>query len=313
MIMTVAGPIPADELGATLIHEHLYCDISPFSGKADNILTDEETMIGELAYFRAAGGRTIVEVTPEGIGRNPVALRRISLAAGVRIVAGIAFYDEATVPDWAKIAGEAEIADYFVRQLEKGADGVRAGVIGELYSHNEPHPDPASYRLTEFELTVFRAAARAQRRTGAPILTHASLGRGGHAQLAALETAGADPARIAIGHCDAHWHEDPEQDLAYYLPILERGAFCAFDLIGWTELMPDALRAARLAALIRQGYASHLLLSSDTCRRSHLHAHGGRGYDNIWRTFLPLLRQHGVTDEEIQTMLVEAPRQLLTG
>ena len=312
-VMTVTGEVPGDQLGPTAVHEHLYCDISVHSGRADNILTDVPLMVDELAHVRQAGGRTIVDVTPEGIGREPAMLKALSEGSGVQVVSGIAFYTEDTYPTWVRGASESEIADYFVREIEEGRDGVRAGLIGELASHNAERPDPAAYRLTEGETHVFRAAALAQRRTGVAITTHAALGRGGHAQLAVLEAAGADPARVAIGHCDAHWHANPDLDLAYYLPILERGAYCSFDLIGWTELAPDEVRAERIAALVRLGYARRIVLGSDTCRRSQLRANGGRGLDFLWTSFLPRLAALGVAETDINRMLADAPRRLLAG
>ena len=312
-VMTVTGEVPSGQLGPTSVHEHLYCDISVHSGREDNTVTDIPVMVDELAYLRRAGGRTVVDVTPEGIGRDPAMLKAISEGSGVQIVSGIAFYTEETYPAWVRESTETQVADYFVREIEEGRDGVRAGLIGELASHNAERPDPAAYRLTEAESHVFRAAAQAQRRTGVAITTHASLGRGGHAQLAALERAGADLGRVAIGHCDAHWHADAAKDLAYYLPILERGAFCSFDLIGWTELAPDEVRAERIAALVRLGYARRIVLGSDTCRRSQLRANGGRGLDFLWTSFLPRLAALGVTESEIGSMLVDAPRRLLAG
>jgi phosphotriesterase-related protein len=311
--MTVTGPVAPGDLGATLGHEHLYVDLSAVSGREDNVVTDARLVAEELKYLRAAGGRTVVEVTPEGVGRDPVKLREISEASGVTVVSGIAFYAENTHPAWVRGASVGRIADYFVRQIEEGAGGVRAGVIGELFSHNGTRPAPGEYRLDELETRVFRAAAQAQRRTGVGLTTHASLGRGGHAQLDVLEAAGADLRRVCVGHCDAHWHEGPDEDLAYYLPILERRAFCGFDLVGWTELAPDEVRADRVAALARLGYAERLLLATDTCRRSHLRAFGGRGFDFLWADFLPRLRRRGVTEAQIEAMLVTAPRRLLAG
>ena len=312
-VMTVTGEVPGEQLGPTSVHEHLYCDISLHSGREDNSVTDVPVMVDELAYLQRAGGRTVVDVTPEGIGRNPAMLKAISEGSGVQIVSGIAFYTEETYPAWVRGSTETQVADYFVREIEDGRDGVRAGLIGELASHNAERPEPAAYRLTDAESHVFRAAAQAQRRTSVAITTHASLGRGGHAQLAALERAGADLSRVAIGHCDAHWHPDPDRDLDYYLPILERGAFCSFDLIGWGELAPDEIRAERIAALVRLGYARHIVLGSDTCRRSQLRANGGRGLDFLWTSFLPRLAALGVTESDIGSMLVDAPRRLLAG
>lgn len=309
-VVTVTGAIPADQLGATLAHEHLYCDISTFSGKDDNRLTASSQVIDDLAWFLRAGGKTIIEVTPVGIGRNPQKLREISLAAGVQVVAGIAFYDEATYPDWVSQAEARQVADYFIEQLEVGEDGVRAGVIGEITSHNEPLPNPSGYRLRELEGKVFVAAAIAQLETGAAITTHASLGRAGHAQLNLLEKNGANLERVIIGHCDAHWHEDSQKDLDYYRPMLDRGACCQFDLIGWTEICQDDVRADRLATLISLGYENQLLLSTDTCRLSQLRSNGGRGFDYLWTSFLPRLKARGVSDAQLDAMLTRTPERM---
>jgi len=310
-VVTVTGAVPADQLGVTLAHEHLWCDISIHSGNKDNVVQDVGLISEELEYFRKVGGQSVIEVTPEDIGRNAVRLREISLASGVLIVSGIAFYDENLYPGWMRQASVDQVCAYFVHQIEEGTQGVRAGLIGELASHNEPHPNFAVYQLRPFETLVFQAAAKAQIRTGIAISTHASLGRAGHAQLNVLEAAGADLSKVVIGHCDAHWHEDPAMDMDYYLPILKRGAYCQFDMVGWEELAPDAVRAERLAALISLGYERRLLLATDTCRLSQLHKNGGRGFDYLWNSFLPRLRGLGVTDSQIHSMMVEAPHDML--
>jgi phosphotriesterase-related protein len=300
-------------LGPTLAHEHVIADLSIHSGNPDNVLADVQTMIDEMAHLRAAGGRSIVEATAAGVGRDPGALRAVAEASGVQIVAGIGLYDESVVRHWVLEADADGIADFFVREIETGTDGVHAGVIGEIASHNAPLADAGAYRLTEVETATFTGAARAARLTGVAIITHACVGRGGHAQLDGLEKAGADLSRVAIGHCDTHWHEDAERDMAYYLPILERGAFCAFDLVGWEEFAPDEVRADRIAALVELGYEEQILLSTDTCRQSQLRAAGGRGYDYLWNSFLPRLRARGISDGRIGSMLVTAPRRLLAG
>lgn len=315
MIKTVCGEIPDDQLGATLTHEHLYVDLSIHSGNPDNIVTDETLVIRELAVFREAGGQSILEMTPIGLSRNPQALRRISEASGVHIVEGISFYQENTYPQWVHTATVIEIADFFVRQIEEGDKGVCAGFLGEITSHNEDDPNPRNYTLHEDEGRVFQAAAQAQQRTGVAISTHASMGRGGHAQLDLLEDNGADLSRVVIGHCDTYGHEDEEVDMRYYHPILERGAVVEFDLIGWDAdwlgIITDDLRAKRLATLIDQGYVDQLVISTDTCRLSHMRANGGRGFDFIWRNFLPRLRCLGVTDGDIHRLLVDNPRRLI--
>jgi phosphotriesterase-related protein len=314
IVQTVCGEISDSELGPTLTHEHLICDFSATGGNPANKMEDWELIARELLHFREAGGRSIFEVTPHGLGNDPKALRRISEASEVHIVYGTAFYVEETYPAWVRTAAIDKIADFFISQIESGCEGIRAGLIGELASHNDDYPIADGYRLREGEERVFRAAALAQRRTGVAISTHACLGRGGHAQLDVLENAGADPSRVVIGHCDTYASDNAELDLAYYLPILKRGAYVQFDLIGWTDEWPmcmtDEFRAKRLSSLIEYGHGDQLMISTDTSRLSHLHSNGGRGFDYVWRTFLPLLRAEGVTEESIQKILVENPRRI---
>ena len=310
-VRTVCGDIPDDRLGVAMAHEHLCCDFSLSGGSPDNCMRDWELIAAELQFYKRSGGAAVFEVTPYDMGSDPEALRRISAESGVHIVHGISFYREDRYPDWVRAASAESLAEFFASRIEDGVQGVRCGLIGEIGSHNEPEPDPKGYRLYEGEAKVFRAAALAQRTTGAAISTHASLGRAGHAQLDVLEDAGADLSRVAIGHCDAHGHDDEKIDLEYYLPILQRGAYVQFDLIGWNRewsgIPNDDLRARRLATLIARGCASQLLLSSDTCRLSQLQANGGRGYDHVLTQFVPRLRSLGVAEEAIETMLVKNP------
>ena len=311
MIRTVLGEIQEDRFGPALAHEHLYCNIARHSGNLDNAMMDWELIVRELDSFKAAGGQGIMEVTPVDLEGDAAALRRISAASGVHIVRGIAFYQEDSYPRWLTTATVGQIEDFFVREIEEGGEGIPAGFIGEIGSHNRPEPDFLGYRLTEGETRVFQAAAGAQKRTGVLISTHACLGRAGHAQLNVLEAAGADLFRVVIGHCDAHYHDDEERDLEYYVPMLERGAYVEFDLIGWVDEWPgcptDEIRARRLASLVRLGYQDQLLVATDTCRLSQLRANGGRGYDFFWSDFLPRLRREGVGQDALDAILIRNP------
>lgn len=315
-VITVCGDLAPENLGAVLAHEHLMCDFTSTGGKPQDRMVDWTVIAPELETFRKAGGGAIFEVTPVEMGGDSQGLKRISEASGVPIVRGISFYVEESFPRWVWSATPQTIADFFVRQIEEGESGVRAGIIGEVASHNEPLPNAGTYRLRDCEAKMFSAAAQAQRRSGVAITTHAALGRAGHAQLDTLEGAGADLSRVVIGHCDAHAHVEEERDMEYYLPILDRGAYVEFDLIGWNHEWPgsmtDQVRGQRLASLIRQGYARQLMLGTDTCRLSYLHGQGGRGYTYLWDRFLPLLRSQGVNESDIQIMLVENPRRVAT-
>src|SRR5690349_13122706 len=160
MITTVRGPVPAAELGYTLSHEHLLIDLWSFSRSYDAILDDEALAVQELADYKAAGGSAVVDVTSGGLGRNPAALRRISEATGLHIVMGAGWYRELVYPRLVYERDTNSLADLIVQELTSGIDGtgVRAGVIGEIGTER--------YSITPAEERVFRAAARAQRRTG---------------------------------------------------------------------------------------------------------------------------------------------------
>jgi phosphotriesterase-related protein len=205
-----------------------------------------------------------------------------------------------------------ELAGFLCREAEGESTGVRAGLLGEVASHNEPdHADWTQYRLTEPEEILLGAVADTQRATGLAVSTHASLGRGGVAQVRTMLEAGADASRIVIGHCDAQMHEDIQIDLVYYRALLSEGAQLEFDLFGWDEMMPDAERFRRVAALVAEGFASRILLSTDTCRLSQLRRHGGRGFDYLFTTVIPGLREAGVPPRAIEQMTVRNPARIL--
>ena len=165
-IVTVQGPIAASQAGYTLSHEHLLCDLWDLARSYDSILDDESLAIRELAEYSEAGGRTLIDATSCGLGRNPGALRRISEATGVQIVMGAGWYRECFYPAIVFEKDTNALADLIVSEVTQGAEGtdVRAGIIGEIGTERK-HITPAQER-------VFRAAARAQRRTGACIMTH---------------------------------------------------------------------------------------------------------------------------------------------
>jgi phosphotriesterase-related protein len=310
-VATVAGPVPAESLGVVLPHEHVIHRISNFSGKDDNTCVDIDLMVRELAHYKAAGGGTICDVTPIGVGRDALALREVSAKSGVSIVSGVGVYDTSTYPKALANAPREKWADFLLAEVFGEDTGIQAGLIGEVASHNEPHADWEKYQLYPVEETVFKAVADVQRQTGLFISTHASLGRQGMAQLRTLMDAGADPRRVVIGHCDAMAHPDGfAKDMEYFHRLLEAGAWLEFDMFGWAELLPDELRFRRVAALVGEGFGDRLLLSMDICRRSQLRENGGRGFIYLFTDVIPGLRRHGVSDAGID-QLTRNPQRIL--
>jgi phosphotriesterase-related protein len=300
-VQTVTGPIGADELGVTLVHEHMFLDMYEVSLNSVGVLLDEPTAHAELAVLRDRGGRTLVDQTTVGLYPDPEALRRASLASGVQIVAGTGIYWHRFRPSWVEALTEDQLRDRFVAELGEGIAGtiVRAGIIGEIATgHREIDP---------VERRVLRAAAAAQRETGALIATHALFTAIGLQQLDVLQEAGSDPRRVLIGHADTN------PDLAYHLKILDRGAWLGFDTWGQDDKTSDAWRASRLAELAGRGFLDRLLISSDVCKRPALIANGGTGYAHVLTDVVPRLANTGFGQDEIDQLLVRNPRAALTG
>lgn len=312
MVSTVTGLQPVAYLGITLPHEHVIHRISNFSRKDDNTCVDVDLMSRELVLYRKAGGGTICDVTPIGVGRDACALREVSNRSGVTIVSGVGVYDVSTYPEHLVGACQEKWADFLFAEVTGEGTGIQAGLIGEVASHNELHANWQDYRLFPIEEIVFRAVADVQKRTGLFISTHASLGRQGVAQLDILGDSGADLGRVIIGHCDAMAHANElAKDMEYFHQLLSRGAWIEFDMFGWEELMPDELRFERVAALVKEGFVDRILLSMDICRCSQLCQNNGRGFLYFFAQVLPGLKRWGMSEAEIHRMTVENPARIL--
>ena len=305
--MTVAGPIPAAELGFTLPHEHTRCVLWHIQNRWDywELTGEDELILPELALYREAGGTCLVDVTLPEIGRDPARLRRLAEASGLYIVMGCGWYRQSYYPAEARIDRRSveSLVDEIVREFEDGADatGVRPGIIGEIGT-DKPW-------LTAQEERVFRAAARASRATGMGVMTHAVMSDVGLAQLAVMEDAGVDPGRVVIGHADSH------PDLGYYLALIERGASIEYDFLGMRSQPQEKHGEPRLIRLLldllARGHADRVFLSQDVCHNNQLTCYEGNGYAYLATRFLPRLREAGVGEAEIHQMTVLNPRRLL--
>lgn len=300
-VVTVCGPVAPEELGVTLSHDHVLVDAFALFGDATGnyawILDDEDVAAAELGRYRDAGGRAVVDPTNIGIGRNPSALRRISEATGVHVVMGAGWYRERCYPPYVAEEMPDRLADRLVQDLLEGVDGtgIRAGFIGEIGTERG-YIRPAQER-------VFRAAARAHRRTGCPIMTHTThFGELAIEQLDLLAEEGVPASSVIISHLG------DRPGGKWWLPIAERGAWLSIDNLGFVSgYAPLEVRADNVAGLCRAGFAGQLMLSNDLCLVDQMAAYGGPGYDNVIRKFLPLLRERGVSEEEIYGMTVLNP------
>jgi predicted metal-dependent phosphotriesterase family hydrolase len=297
-IMTVRGSIAPEQLGVCMAHEHLVVDSWPMWPVPNYslIVDDVDLLIEEVQRYRAAGGLSLVDMTNIGIGRDPLALRRISDATGLQIVMGCAWYRERVYPDYIQELSPTELAALLVQEIGEGVDGtgVRPGVIGEIGTERKA--------ITPAQERVFRAAARAHRQTGAPIATHTThWGELALEQLDLLAEEGVDPRLVIVGHLG------DRRGIDFFLPIAERGAFLSIDNVGYRDYQREERRAQNVVELIQAGFRAQILLSMDNCTLGDLHWYGGKGYDYLLLRFVPLLRQLGASEEDVHALLVENP------
>ena len=176
---------------------------------------------------------------------------------------------------------------------------MRPGIIGEIGCDQG--------WVSAAEERSFRAAARAHRRTGLTISTHAARRPVGHDQLALLEHEGVDPRRVVIGHCDTV----PLPD--YHLDLARRGCFVQMDCLGSDGAFHEQRALGYVQRLADAGHLDQVLLSHDKFLPEHLHAHGGTGYDHVLVTVVPAFRDLGFGEDDVRTLLVDNPRRALTG
>jgi phosphotriesterase-related protein len=345
-VLTVNGPIDPDTLGNTIMHEHIFINFSlpdndperwRWAGRTpprgatavglynrpltmdildlvtlgrpnrDNLLlTDEATAIDEVREFKIRGGQTIVDVTSIGLGRDPLALRRVAQASGLQIVMGASWYRKSWHPRDMDSRSVESLTEQIVHDVVSGVDdtGIRAGIIGEVGTQGDP--------LTPNEIKVIKASGRASRLTGAPVSVHTSAQL--HEQpkiLDLLAAEGADLTRVIVGHSNSLAADQP-----FMKQLLDRGVYIQFDLLGRQPTVrrrvTDTDVAAAIVELIDAGYVDRILLSQDVCTKVQLKAFGGTGFSFILEQFIPYLKRLGVTDEQIGTIMITNPKRVLT-
>jgi phosphotriesterase-related protein len=302
VVQTVTGPIDGAELGLTRMHEHLLIDVEWIQGRFTyDVLDDEQLAIEELLPFREAGGRSMVDLTVPDSKRDPEAIARISEATGVQVVMGCGWYREPYYPPEIDRMSVRALAAVLRDEIEEGVGPghIRPGIVGEIGSNKG--------FLSAKEERVFRAAARAAKESGLALNTHSVGDRVGLEHLAVLAEEGLDLGRAIVGHADTYLYLD------YQLEIVRRGAVVSFDQIGmyphstwWMEKVAwliDELWAA--------GFGDRIVLSTDICKKAHLRAFKGPGYVYLLDTYIPFLRERGVTQAQLDQMLVHTPRRML--
>jgi len=336
-IQTVKGSISSDELGLTLMHEHIINDAGkiweepleasrrflaekpvsadilfelkydPYVNKDNLRLNNLEDAVDEVGMFRDLGGVSIVDAGNRFMGRDPLALLSVSNRTGLNIIMGTGYHLEGSLPSHFDAKSIDSIADEIIREMEHGVDdtGIKPGIIGEI---------GVGLEMTTNELKSLRASCKAQIVTHRPLTIHThGWGRDHHQILDIVEEQGVKLENVILEHMNPCWG-DPD----YLISLAGRGAYIEFDMIGMDMFYPsiqgqspsDEQVAACLFTIIQNGFTDRILLSQDVFLKMMLTKYGGLGYGHILRAFVPRLRRMKIAEESINEILIGNPKQI---
>lgn len=317
-VATFGGPVAADELGTTLIHEHVFVGHPELDLDLPHPEWDEaaaiETAVAGLEQLRDLGVGTVVDLTVLGLGRDVARVARVAARTRVRLVASTGYYTPDVLPAYFSthgpgrlVGGPDPLVELFVRDITEGiADtGIRAGMLKVVTDAPGPTPDVRR---------VIEAAAEAHLCTGVPITTHTHApSQNGRGQLALLRSLGVAPERLVIGHCG------DSEDLDYLRELMDAGATIGMDRFGMEHVLADEARVATVLALLGEGYADRMVLSHDAAFFSRVTPPSWRAahvphwrMDNIPTRIVPWLLEGGASEDDVHQLLVANPARLLT-
>ncbi|MCL2323278.1 MAG: hypothetical protein FWC47_14395 [Oscillospiraceae bacterium] len=317
IINSVSGPLDTSELGVTLMHEHIiilepslrFAYSNDWINK-DDICNQFAEKIGRIKKF---GFKTLVDPTPINLGRDVVIAKEAAERAGIQVIVSTGvYYMEAL---WMDMRVDPDYtAELWIRDIETGIQGtdIKAAFIK---CATEAKPG-----ITESNKNLLKAAARASKKTGAPIYTHSNpIGELGLYQQEELFKEGVSPHKIVIGHsfdtCDTD----------YVRRLIKNGTYVGCDRIGYETLAPIEKLAHCVKELCNEGYSKYIMLSHDSMSTSDLafaltpfkrDPSKNRllgGYHIIFESFLPRLRELGVSEDQIDDMMVKNPRRYFEG
>jgi phosphotriesterase-related protein len=315
-VETVRGPIDSSRLGATLMHEHVFVLDTEIAqnypeewGSEEKRIADAVTRLNEL---KARGVDTIVDLTVIGLGRYLPRIKQIAQQIKINIIVATGIYTYHDAPLYFQFRGPGTvpcgpepIVDMFVRDINEGiADtGVKAGIL--KCATDKPG-------VTKDVERILRATAQAHRKTGVPISTHTHARRRvGLDQQRIFREEGVDLSRVVIGH------SGDTIDLAYLEELVGNGSYIGMDRFGIDTILSFEDRVNTVAAMCQRGHAGKMVLSHDAACYNHWLPQRPLpmilpqwNYLHIHNDVIPALKQKGVTDAQVETMLVRNPRKI---
>ena len=316
-VQTTAGPIDSSELGKTLIHEHFRGRDEAMAHQWPHLYDEEaewEACIAQANAVKEHGVKTIVEPTAMMLGRSVPLLQRIADESGLNIVTCTGMYTYDHLPHFWDFRDETAMAELFVHDIEQGIQGTDVKAAFIKCAADEPGVTPNIEK-------IHRAAARASLQTGAPIMAHSRpASQTGPRQVEIFLEEGVAPEKIQIAHCG------DTDDVGYIEGLLDTGVYVGLDRYGWSLFLPIEPRNKTLLALLERGHVERMFLSQDWVVALDwvpqelvpgFVAEGMVEEDIsmtlIFERIIPALKEGGMTDEQLDTMLVANPARWLGG
>jgi phosphotriesterase-related protein len=319
-VQTIGGPVDVSNLGTTLMHEHIFVltpELQSTYPGYEGWDPDKYVPIAQqkLSEVKQAGVDTIVDLTVVGTGRDVELVARAVEGTGLQVVVATGIYTYKDLPKafyfrgpGTELGGDDEpMISLFVRDIEEGIQGtgIKAGIL--KCATDEPG-------ITNDVERVLRAVAAAHRRTGVPISTHTHAAtERGLDQQRIFEEEGVDLTRVIIGHSGDS--TDPD----YLEKLVSKGSMIGMDRFGIDVQLPFEDRVNIVAEMCRRGHAQSMVLSHDASvfidwlpQEAIPVALPNWHYLHINNDVLPALRERGVSDDDIDKMLVQNPREFFS-
>ncbi|WP_054853143.1 aryldialkylphosphatase [Vulcanisaeta distributa] len=306
------GEINPGDMGITLFHEHLKVTTEVVRWNWPHLYNEDEELRRAIDAVNAAkryGVKTIIDLTVAGLGRDVKFDERVAKATGINIIMGTGFYTYTELPFYFRNRGIDSLVDAFIHDITIGIQGTntRAAFVKAVID---------SPGLTSDVEMAIRAAARAHIKTGVPIITHSFVGNKSSLELIRIfREEGVDFSRTVIGHVG------DTDDISYIEQILRTGgAFVGLDRFGLDTYLPLEKRVKTTVELIRRGWVDQLLLSHDYCPTIDWYPPEvvkstvpDWSMTLIFEKVIPRLKNEGVTQEQIDKILMDNPRKIFTG
>jgi phosphotriesterase-related protein len=312
-VESVNGPVELEELGVTLIHEHFRATDEATRFQFPHLYDEDaewEAGISDANAVKGHGVKTVVEPSAMFLHRDAAFSKRVADESGLNVILATGVYTYDHLPQPLLNRSEDQIAEIYVREIENGIQetGIKAAFI--KCAADEPGITPNVEKM-------LRAAARASKQTGRPIMAHSHPKSGtGLEQMRAFTEEGVDPGKVQIAHTG------DTDDLDYIERLLDTGCWIGMDRYGLDIFLPTEQRQATVLALLEKGHADRMFLSQDYCStldwfppevEEQLAATAAPNWSMtfLFEQVIPELKERGMTDEQLDQMMVENPKRWL--